>query len=125
MAACVTVPLGPACVNITGIRAGDRNEMTFTVMSKGAPVDLTGMTVTAQARKKATDPDPAALEAVVDITDPVNGTGTLRWPGDDVRTLLGSSAKWTGVWDLQVGDGVSDPTTIAAGSFDAVSDVTR
>jgi len=121
---CVVVPLGPACVDITGVRAGDRNEMAFTITSAGAPVDLTGQTLSAQARKKATDPSPA-VTAIITVTDAVAGKGTMRWPGAEVRTSLGTADKWTGVWDLQAGDPASDPVTLVAGKFSAVLDVTR
>lgn len=123
-ATCVTVPMGPGCVDLTGVRAGDLNELTFTVKSNGTPVDLTGLTLQAQARRKATDLDPA-VTAIVTVTDPTSGQGTLRWPGDEVMTSLAGKEAWTGVWDLQMGNGVDDPVTIVAGKFSAVIDVTR
>lgn len=126
MAASVTVPLGPARADITGVRAGDLNEMTVTLTSGGGPLDLTGRTVMAQARAKATDLGTAALTAVVTVVGAaVDGVVRLRWPGDDVRTLLGTKATWTGVWDLQVDNGIDDPVTVVAGSFKAEMDVTR
>lgn len=123
-ATCVALPMGPACVNITGIRGGDRNLITGTVTSKGEPVDLTGMTLAAQARKQATDAT-AALTAVIEITDPLEGAFTMRWPGAAVTTLLNGKKNWTGVWDLQVTEPDFDPLTIAAGTFAAEMDVTR
>ena len=105
MATCVTVPMGPACVNLTGIRAGDKNQMTGTVTMKGDPVDLTGQSISAQARKRSTDVE-VALSAVVTITDAAEGKFTMRWPGDDVAVLLADKATWSGVWDLQL-DGVA------------------
>lgn len=122
---CVVLPLGPACVNITGIRGGDQNLITATITMAGVPLNLTGMTITAQARKKAEYPDPPALEAVIDVVDAATGSITMRWPGADVTTLLGGKGKWTGVWDMQITNGVDDPTTIVAGTFEAVMDVTR
>jgi len=123
-AACVVVPLGPACVNLTGVRAGDRNVMTATITSKGEAVDLTGKTLTAQARKSATaTTDP--LDAVVTVDDALAGKITIRWPGDKVTTLLAGKATWAGVWDLQVAEPGQDPLTVAAGSFAAEMDVTR
>lgn len=125
MAYCVVVPLGPACVDITGVRAGDQNEFTMHLHRGGVPLDLTGLTFTAQARKKSTDPDPPALTAVVTVTDALNGDLTVAWPGEDVRALLNGKATWTGVWDLQADDGTNDPTTLAAGNLAAQMDVTR
>ena len=118
------VPLGPATVDVTGVRAGDRNLFTVTIKSAGTPVDLTGFTVTAQARKTSIDVE--NLVAVVTLTDPTNGTITIRWPGDAVTTLLAGAESWAGVWDLQIDDGsADDPVTIVAGKFAAVMDVTR
>jgi hypothetical protein len=122
-AACVVVPLGPACVNITGVRANDRNMFTATLTQKGLPINLTGQTVTAQARKKSTDA--TALDAVVAVVDAVNGDITIRWPGADVATWLAGKAEAVGVWDLQVDNGTDDPVTVAEGSFAAKMDVTR
>ena len=118
-----TVNLSPAPTDLVGIRAGDRNLITFTVKSGGVAMDLTGKSVEAQAR--LTPNDSAVLAAVVTITDAVNGKGTLRWPGDAVRTLLAGAATWAGVWDMQMTTTGQDPVTITAGTFGAVMDVTR
>jgi hypothetical protein len=125
MAACVKVNLGPACIDIEGVRAGDRNTVTITLHQGGVPLDLTGLTLTSQVRKKATDVDPPALTAEITVVDAPNGKATLRWPGDDVRALVNGSAKWAGVWDLQVASGPDDPTTVVAGKWSAETDVTR
>lgn len=125
MTICTVVPLGPACVDLTGIRAGDRNEFTLTLHTNGTPLNLTGMTVTASARKTATDPDPAAITAVVVVTDAAAGKATIRWPGDEVRTALAGLLTWKGVWDLQVGSAGGDPQTLVAGKMTAEMDVTR
>lgn len=118
-----TVNLAPARVDLAGVRAGDRNLLTFAILSGGAAVDLTGKTVQAQARPTPTDE--AVLSAVIDVTDPTNGAGSLRWPGDDVTTLLDGAAKFVGVWDMQITTPGEDPQTVAAGSFAAEMDVTR
>ena len=119
----VAVDLSPARVDISGIRAGDRNLITMTITSGGAPVNLTGKTVTAQAR--LTPNDVTMLSAVVTITDAAAGAISVRWPGPAVSTILGTAAKWTGVWDLQMATPSEDPLTVAAGSFTAEMDVTR
>lgn len=118
------IPLGPAPLDITGVRAGDQNLLTFTIHRGGTAVDLTDLEVTAQARKTATS-DEVALTAVIEVTDGPAGKGTMRWPGDDVRTLLAGAAKWSGVWDLQAGAAGEDPVTWCAGAFSAEMDVTR
>lgn len=119
----VVLPLGPAFLDITGVRAGDRNLISLTLTSGGAPLDLTGMTVEAQAR-----PTPLAesvITAVTEVTDAPGGVFTLRWPGDEVRAMLGTKTSWKGVWDLQVQSVGEDPVTMIAGNFSAVMDVTR
>jgi hypothetical protein len=121
---CVSVNMGPAHVNLRGVRAGDRNLMNITVLSGGDPVDLTGTAPAAQARAHATDPDPA-ITALAAVADAENGVITVQWRGEDVRALLNGSGSWAGVWDLQIVKPGLDPWTIAAGSFAAEQDVTR
>lgn len=117
------VNLTPSRVDLQGVRAGDRNLITWTIRSGGVAVDLTDKTVEAQARLTADDE--AALSAVVVIVDAVNGTGTLRWPGDELRDLLAGETKFAGVWDMQIVTAGEDPLTVAAGVFLADMDVTR
>lgn len=120
-----SIDLSPATLDLKGIRAGDRNMLTVTLTSEGNPMDLTGLDVMAQARKKAQD-DSAVLEAVVEVdADPTTGKLTLRWPGEDVRTLLAGQATWQGVWDMQISSAEEDPVTVVAGAFIAAMDVTR
>ena len=121
--AAVKVPLGPAAVDITGVRAGDRNLMHVTITSKGEPVDLAGATVAAQARTTALAA--TALDAVVDVIDAAAGQVDVRWPGDAVTAWLAGKAKQSGVWDMQVESPASDPVTVMAGTFAAEMDVTR
>jgi hypothetical protein len=118
----VAVPLGPAQLDITGVRAGDLNEFQLTILSDGVPVNLTDQEITATARLKKDTPE--GLDAVITVTDPVNGVLRIRWPGEAVRTWLGTELKTKGVWDLQIANG-TDPTTVVAGSFAAELDVTR
>ena len=86
----VAVNLAPAEIDVLGVRAGDRNLFRVTVKVTGSAMDLTGYTVTAQARTKADDP--VSLEAVCTITDAVGGKIDIRWPGDAVRTWLAASS---------------------------------
>lgn len=118
----VSVSLAPAVVDIAGVRAGDANQMTVSITAGGVPVDITGMTVSAQARLTPTAPD--ALSAVVTILDPLAGSVLLEWPGDAVATLLGAATTWRGVWDLQL-ENAGAVQTLAAGRFAADMDVTR
>lgn len=120
-----SINLAPATLDIAGIRAGDRNLIEMTLRSGGIPTDLSGVTLTAQARGAATDSS-ASLTAEIVITDPAAGVFTMRWDGDDVRTLLdgAAAASWKGVWDLQLGT-EPDAVTVVAGAFSVDLDVTR
>ena len=117
------IPLGPAQCDISGIRAGDQNMFVLTITSAGAPVDLTGMEVSASARVKSTDT--ASVDAVVDVLDAVAGKVSIRWPGEAVRDWMSGKATVNGVWDLQVANTGSDPITVVAGKFGAEMDITR
>ena len=119
----VTLPLGPATVNITGVRAGDKNAFVLSLTQAGAPLPITGV-VTAQARLVATDAEPA-MTAVVEMVDAPNGQVLVRWPGEQVTAALAGAAVWAGVWDLQVQEGADDPVTLVAGTLGAAMDVTR
>jgi hypothetical protein len=124
MASAVTLPLGPATVNITGVRAGDANEFTIAVTQSGIPVDLTGYVPSSHARREPTDAEPAIV-AEVEVTDALAGTMVVRFPGDQVFDALAGQAQWCGYWDLQIMAGDEDPVTLLAGSLVAQMDVTR
>lgn len=125
MVACVELPLGPACIDLTGLLANDRNMFAAHLHVGPTPVDLTGLTLTAQARLTAIAADPPVLTAVVNIVAPLTGDITVSWPGSQVATALGTAAKWRGVWDLQADNGVDDPQTLMGGKIAASWDVTR
>jgi hypothetical protein len=118
-----TVQLGPAQVDLAGVRAGDQNALTLTITSKGKPFNLTGKAVAASARASVLDS--VSLDAVIDITNALGGIVTARWPGDAVTQILAGKATWQGVWDLQVQGTGEDAQTLVEGSFTAVMDVTR
>jgi hypothetical protein len=119
----VEISLAPAVVDVAGIRAGDRNLFQITIKQAGKAVNLTGYTITAQAR--TSPPDIVHLDAICTITDPLTGRVDVRWPGEEVRTWIGAGVVQKGVWDLQLDDGSMDPWTVIAGSFAAELDVTR
>jgi hypothetical protein len=119
----VAISLAPGALDLAGIRAGDRNLFLVTIRQGGVAVDLTSYTITAQARLTAEAT--TQLNAVCTIVDAPAGKVQVRWPGEDVRTWLGDEEKLSGVWDLQLDDGVLDPWTVVAGSFAAEMDVTR
>jgi len=110
----------PALWALNGVRAGDSKAVLVQVRTGGLPADLTGMTITAQARQTAIDPDPPALTALITPDDLTEGRFFLRWDPDEVRDVLGPDGFWRGVWDCQV-----DVTTIVAGPITCESDVTR
>jgi hypothetical protein len=118
------IDVSPSRIDLTGIRAGDRNEVGITIKAGGAPLDLTGATLRAMARH---EPHAShALHATITEVDASKGQFILAWDGDQVRSLLGEADRWKGVWDLEaVEEGQTIPTTLAAGEFTAVMDVTR
>lgn len=120
----VAISLAPAVVDVSGIRAGDRNLFQLTLRQSGQPINLTGCTITAQARTDSTDTE--FLDAVCTVTSAIDGQLDVRWPGDAVRTWIGTGTAQQGVWDLQLDDGVTgDPWTVISGNFAAELDVTR
>jgi hypothetical protein len=125
MAACVELPLGAACVDLTGLLANDRNMFAAHLHTGATPTNLTGLTLTAQARAAADDTSPVVLTAVVDVVNAATGDITVRWPGAQVATALAGVKKWKGVWDLQADNGVDDPQTLMGGKIEATWDVTR
>lgn len=118
-----TIDIGPPKVDLLRVRAGDRNLFNIRLTQDGQPFDLTGMIVEAQARATPMD-SVIALTAVITVIDPLEGLFEMRWPGEDVQTLLADKSAWNGVWDLQVGNG-SDPQTLMAGVLTIEPDVTR
>lgn len=122
----ITVPLGPAVANLTGVRAGDRNLITMTISQDGTPVDLTDHPLSAQARLSPSDPTPS-VTADIEVLDAPAGSIAIRWPGDQVYDVLiaANADVWVGVWDLQIETVGEDPLTVCAGKFTAELDVTR
>lgn len=130
MTTCLVLPMGPVCIDLTGIRANDRNMAAFHSVTGATDIDLTGLTLSAMARLHAQDQGAPALTAVVNITNAAQGRYTVAWPGADVATLLlngvGPILKtWKGVWDIQADNGVDDPQTLIFGKIACEWDVTR
>lgn len=120
-----SLQMGPGAVDLLGVRAGDRNIVTVELTTDGAPWDLTGAALLAQARKSNSDADPA-LVATITPVDPAQGRFTLEWDGEEVRTLLGADTTWDGVWDLQVTEATQTlAETVAAGKLTCELDVSR
>jgi hypothetical protein len=97
----------------------------FRLLAGGDPWDLTGSTVTAQARASRIAADPPALTATVTVIDATDGTVEIAWDGEEIRAALGAESTWEGVWDLQVVESGGDILTAVAGRFLAEMDVTR
>lgn len=123
----VAVYVGPAVLDLAGIRAGDTNAFDFLLHYAGTPMDLTGATVTAEARRTPAD-DVVAVAAVCTITDAAGGRVRVAWDGEAVRALMPNpESTWAGVWDLQVAGPGMPPAvdTLAGGKFTAEMDVAR
>jgi hypothetical protein len=105
--------------------AGDRNDFVLSFTSAGDVWNMTGATISAQARKKKTS-SVASLTATVTAVDEATGQWLLEWDGDEVRSTLGGLASWEGFWDLQVLEsGQTYPITLLRGSVTIYLDVTR
>lgn len=120
------VDFGPAKLDLKDLPAGDDVAILLTFTDNDGPQDITGATISAQARTTATADDPPALSAQVTITDPSNGKVSVLWSGTDTRTLISGDARWSGVWDLEVTlAGQANPRTVLGGRFSIQTDVTR
>jgi hypothetical protein len=119
MAVPVPLVLTPQTVNVQ-LYGGDENAFGVEVFSGGSPVDISGWTFQAQARSNVTD---AAAAATATCTV---SAGKVQVAWGDLRLLLGTSASWTGVWDLQATrPGATLPRTLIAGKLTVSLDVTR
>ena len=117
--------LGPAVLDLE-VYVGDENRVPVEVLADGAPVDLTGAAIAAQARTDTKTATPIAVEAVVEEVDLAVGRFDLTWDGEALRTLVGDTGAWLGVWDLQITPaGRTLPDTPLGGRFTASPDVTR
>jgi hypothetical protein len=118
-----TIVSGPAALNWV-VYSGDKNTEVFSIES-GDPVDITGATIDAQARRSVLDPY-VALVATVELTSPQAGSFEVSWDGEQVRDLLAGAERWEGVWDLQIlMPDETLPRTLLRGDFVAVLDITR
>jgi len=109
----------PGTLNIEAV-AGDgyRNVITFKD-ALGEIIDVSGYTFSSQIRKNAKSE--IATNFDIDNSDGANGTIVISLSGTQVRDLgLGRSK-----WDLEYVIGDSDPTTILAGTFKVLPDITR
>lgn len=104
--------------------AGDTAETTLQVLIEGDPAPLVGATVTAQARRTVTDPEPA-LTAACTITDEDDGLVLIAWDTTEMRAVLAGAASWSGVWDVQVVWPSGLVVTPAGGTLIVDLDVTR
>lgn len=121
-----SINLTPAKVDVSGIRAGDKNEITATLRdSSGTPIDLTEYEVRSMVRKNPLDELPAII-AVIQKLDETQGYIMIKWPGDQVSNAMSIEGTTTfkGVWDLQI-ERMGEVTTICEGTFQAVMDITR
>ena len=125
MATTPSLCTGPQTLDWRCAYAGDTVQAAFRLLADGDPWDLTGATLTAQARRTSSDPDPAALTATVTVTDVVGGVALVKWDGEAIRALLGDASAWEGVWDMQVVEAGGTIRTVVAGRFIAAMDVTR
>jgi len=118
------VNTGPGRLEWSGVTAGDMNRLVFRVMADGTPMDLTGCTVAAVARKRASDPAPA-MTATVTVVNAAIGLVDVAWPGESVRDVLAGRDSWRGVWDMEIVSAGGQTTTVLAGTLVCEMDITR
>ena len=119
------VDIGPATLDITGVRAGDRNSVTVTLVDDYEPTDLTGATVTSQARP-VPEEENTSITATVTVIDAKEGRVELKWSGEEVRDALNGARSLEWFWDLQVlFANETEPVTKIAGKIVFEMDVTR
>lgn len=95
--------------------AGDDLEFTLALAYDGAPLDLTGYTVTAVIKPRATSPDSDGTSYALTVTDAASGACTWTVPHADT-TVPGSRAYHVRVSDSQgrVATAVYGTLTLAA-----------
>ncbi len=107
---------------------GDTFSQDFTLAStrevdgqegEPVPLDLTGATVSAQIRRRATSEEPLAV-FIGQVVDPLAGLLRLRLDAEQAARLIGTE----GVWDLQV-DVAGTRRTWVAGNVTITPEVTR
>jgi hypothetical protein len=92
--------------------------------SNDAPVDITG-SVKAQIRTDRLSEDPPIVEFTVGLVDAYQGVIVLSLSGEQTQTLVGSTGKFAGVWDVAWEPASAHPRTLCQGKVECVADVTR
>lgn len=109
----------PGVLNTTSVR-GDPYTLRLPLVDfdTGAPLNLTGLTVTSQLRRF--EDAPVDAECVVTDSDLPGGILVLHLPGSVTSDLARVYAR-----DVQLIDGANDPVTIVTGTHTVELDVTR
>ena len=115
------------------VTRGDSATFTLTLTDEdtGAPVNLTGMTMTFTAKRRPTDSDAQALIAkstadgiVIDVA-PETGLATLTLDPADTEDLSPAQIGRSLYWDLQIDDMAGDVRTPLSGLLAISADMTR
>lgn len=105
--------------------AGDGVEFRLVCTnSAGAPIDVNGA-VKAQVRVERLTEDPPLAQFAVNTTDAYQGIIILSLTGQQTQDLVGTSGKFSGVWDIQWTPSGKQPRTLCQGKVECVADVTR
>lgn len=119
-----TINIRPSVLDLM-LYAGDGVEFRLICTDSGnAPVDVTG-SVKAQIRLDRVNENPPIVEFTVGTVDAYQGVIVLSLTGEQTKTLVGSTGKFTGVWDVQWTPANSQPRTLCQGKVECVADVTR
>jgi hypothetical protein len=119
-----TINVQPSVLDLA-LYAGDGVEFRLICTDTGnAPVDITGA-VRAQIRTDRLSQDPPVAEFTVGMIDAYQGIIVLSLSGDQTQSLVGSSGKFLGVWDVSWEPANAQPRTLCQGKVECVIDVTR
>ena len=92
--------------------------------SNNAPVDINGV-VRAQVRLDRLNTDPPIVSFSVNSVDAYQGIIVLSLTGEQTQQLVGSTGKFSGVWDIEWEAANAEPRTLCQGKVECVADVSR
>jgi hypothetical protein len=106
------------------IYAGDTQPEVLEFIADGVPWDMTGCTLSAEARETVSS-ETVALTATCEEVSARIGQWRIVWPGDEARTVLAGAKSWQGVYDVQVTQPGGAVVTVIRGTLTVMMDVTR
>ena len=119
-----TIDIRPSVLDLA-LYAGDGVEFRLICTDSGDdPIDITGA-VKAQIRTDRLSEDPPVAEFAVGMVDAYLGIIVLSLTGEQTQSLVNSSGKFAGVWDVEWSPANAQPRTLCQGKVECVADVSR